>query len=69
MLFSSYQKKRVKELRKNLCLTAKELAERIKCDCVEIMQVDELRLKEVPEPLKSKLIPILRGDDYDKIPW
>lgn len=43
--------------------------DRVKCDTVEIMKVDNLRLKEVPEPLKSRITPILRGDDYDKIPW
>lgn len=69
MFFNSYQKKTVKELRKNLCFTAKELADRVKCDPVDIMKVDELRLKEVPEPLRSKITPVLRGDDYDKIPW
>ncbi|MHB1167556.1 MAG: transcriptional regulator [Carboxydocellales bacterium] len=68
-MFSSYQKKTVKELRKNLGMTVKELAERIKCDNIEVMKIDELCLKEVPEPMKAKLTPVLRGDIYDKIPW
>ncbi|MFZ3172913.1 MAG: hypothetical protein WA118_13165 [Carboxydocellales bacterium] len=68
-MFSSYQKKTVKELRKNLGMTVKELAEWIKCDNIEVMKIDELRLKEVPEPMKSKLTPVLRGDIYDKMPW
>ncbi len=28
-----------------------------------------LKLKEVPETLKEKITPILRGDAVDKIPW
>ncbi|MDQ7096958.1 transcriptional regulator [Desulfosporosinus sp. PR] len=62
-------KKTVQELRKNQCLTAKELAQQLKLDTIEILKIDDLKLKDVPEPLKSKLIPILRGDYMDKIPW
>jgi len=50
------KQKTVKELRKNQGMTARELAQRLK-------------LKEVPEPLRSRITPILRGDDVDKIPW
>lgn len=61
-------KKTIKELRKNQSLTAKELSEKIKID-TEILNIDNFKLKDVPEPLKSKLLPILRGDYMDKIPW
>lgn len=62
-------KKTVKELRKNQGLTARELADKLKLPQVEILRVDEWRLKDVPEPLKSKLLPVLKGDYTDKIPW
>ncbi len=70
MFFQSpIMKKTVKELRKNQGLTAKELAARLKVDNVEILNIDELKLKDVPEPLKSKLLPVLKGNYTDKIPW
>ena len=62
-------KKTVKELRKNRGLTARELAAKIRVNPARINRIDHLKLKEVPEPLKSKITPILRGDDIDKIPW
>jgi transcriptional regulator with XRE-family HTH domain len=61
--------KKVKELRKNQGYTVKELAGRLRVETLELKQVDELKLKEVPEPLRSKLTPVLRGDDADKMPW
>lgn len=61
--------KTVKELRKNRGLTAHELAERLKLNTAAILRIDDMKLKEVPEPMKSKITPILRGDDVDKIPW
>ncbi len=60
---------RVKNLRKNKGLTVAELAGRLKIDSIEIKRVDQLRLKDVPEPLRSKLVPFFRGDVYNKIPW
>lgn len=70
MLFGfGIQNKKVKDLRKNQGLTAKELASMLKVDTVDILKIDDLKLKEVPEPLKSQLIPVLRGDYMDKIPW
>jgi hypothetical protein len=62
-------KKEIKELRKNQCLTARELADKLKIDTIDILKIDNLKLKDVPEPLRSKLLPILRGDYLDKIPW
>ncbi|HOQ10235.1 MAG TPA: helix-turn-helix transcriptional regulator [Syntrophomonadaceae bacterium] len=70
MFFQSrIMKKTVKELRKNQGYTAKELAEKLKLNTSTILKVDDFPLKDVPEPLKSKLLPILRGDYTDKIPW
>ncbi|MEG6617366.1 transcriptional regulator [Peptococcaceae bacterium 1198_IL3148] len=63
------ENKLVKELRKNQGFTAKELAMKVKVDTVEILNVDEMKLKDVPEPLKSKISPILKGEYMDKIPW
>jgi hypothetical protein len=59
----------VKNLRKDKGFTVAELADRLKIDSIEIKRVDQLKLKDVPEPLKSKLVPLFRGDDYNKIPW
>ncbi|MBM7867616.1 transcriptional regulator [Heliobacterium gestii] len=61
--------KTVRELRKNRGLTAKELAQRLKLDTIDILQIEDIRLKDVPEPLQSKITPILRGDDMDKMKW
>jgi hypothetical protein len=61
--------KTVKELRKNQNLTARELVTALKLDTIDILNIDNLKLKDVPEPLKSKLLPILSGDYMDKIPW
>lgn len=61
--------KTVKELRKNQGLTARELAQRLRLNTAAIARVDNMKLKEVPEPLRSKITPVLRGDDIDKIPW
>ena len=69
MFFNSYRRETVKELRKNQGLTAKELAFRLKLDTSRILKVDDLKLKDVPEPLQSLITPVLRGDDTDKMPW
>lgn len=67
--FNSFQRKTVKELRKNQGLTAKELALKLKLDTSKILTIDDKRLKDVPEPLKSLITPVLRGDHTDKMPW
>lgn len=70
MLFNlGLKNKTVKELRKNQGMTARELAQYLKLDTAVILRIDDRKLKEVPEPLRSKITPILRGDDIDKIPW
>lgn len=61
--------KTIKELRKNQNLTAKELADKLKLDTVDILNIDNQKLKDISEPLKTKLLPILRGDYMDRIPW
>ena len=61
--------KTIKELRKNQGYTAQELAMKLKVDSISILKIDHLKLKEVPEPIKSKLLPVLRGDYMNKIPW
>ncbi|AOT68684.1 helix-turn-helix domain-containing protein [Geosporobacter ferrireducens] len=70
MLFNfGIRNKTIKELRKKRGYTAQELSDRMKISKSLILRVDDMKLKDVPEPLKSKLTPILRGDDTDKIPW
>ncbi|EHL04213.1 hypothetical protein HMPREF0322_05133 [Desulfitobacterium hafniense DP7] len=61
-------KKTVKELRKNQYLTAKDLADKLHIDTIDVLNMDDKRLKDIEEPLKSELIPILRGDYMDRLP-
>ncbi|WP_129598629.1 transcriptional regulator [Anaerophilus nitritogenes] len=61
--------KTIKELRKNQGYTAKELAFKLKIDTLDILKIDNFKLKEIPEDMKSKVLPILRGDYMDNIPW
>lgn len=58
----------IKELRKDQHYTAKELALKLKMENNEFNAIDGLKLKEIKEPLRSKLLPILRGDYMDKLP-
>lgn len=70
MFFSfGIRNKTVKELRKKRGYTVNEMAEKLKIKPSLILRVDDYKLKNVPEPLYSKLVPFLRGDDIDKIPW
>lgn len=69
MFFWSIKKKTVKELRKNKSLTARELAQKLKLDTAEILTIDNMRLRDVPEPLQSLVSPLLTEDESDKIPW
>ncbi|MBP1934780.1 hypothetical protein [Ammoniphilus resinae] len=61
--------KTIKELRKDCYYTAKELAVKIKVDDQEIFKIDNMKLKEIPLPIKTKLLPILRNDYMNNIPW
>ena len=60
--------KTVQELRKNQGYTAKELAQRVKVEVNDILLADKLKLKDVAEPLRTKITPFLNGDQLDKIP-
>lgn len=64
-----FNNKTVKQLRMERSYTAKELADKLRVGSSLILRVDDLKLKNVPEPLRSKLIPILRGDEDNKVPW
>ncbi|KUO58009.1 MAG: hypothetical protein APF84_18460 [Gracilibacter sp. BRH_c7a] len=61
-MFSSFgfKNKTVKELRKNKGFTAKELALQINVSESLILRVDDRKLKHVPDPLQSKLVPVLK---------
>jgi hypothetical protein len=61
--------KTVKELRKNRGYTVNEMAATLKMNPSLIQRVDDIKLKDIPDPLRSKLLPFLRGDDIDKAPW
>ncbi len=62
-------KKTIRELRRNQGFTARELAAMVKVDTVVILNVDDKKLKDIPEPLRSKITPYLDGSHTDKIPW
>ena len=64
-----FNNKTVKQLRMDRGYTAKELADRLNIGTSLILKVDGYKVKNIPEPLKSKLLPILRGDDDNKVPW
>jgi len=53
--------KTVKQLRKDKGYTVKELAELLKVNSGLIQQVDDRKMKEVPEPLKSRIMDVLRN--------
>ncbi len=55
-----YQNKTVKILRKNKGLTAKDLAIKLKVDTVEVLKIDEMKIKDIPEPIKSMILPIIK---------
>ena len=61
--------KTVKELRKNQGLTARELAQLLKVDPIDILRIEEVKVRDLPEHFKNKILPLLRGDHMDKIPW
>ena len=61
--------KTVKELRKNQNHTAKELADKLKLDTMDLLKIDNQRLRDISEPMRSKLTPILRVDYMDNMTW
>jgi transcriptional regulator with XRE-family HTH domain len=58
--------KRVKDLRKEQGFTARELAQKAKVDTIDIMKIDELRLKDVPPSLKKKIESYVTGEYTNK---
>lgn len=67
--FKTFGSTTVKELRKNQGLTADELALKCRVDTRLIKKIDSMQFKRVPEPLKSKIEPVLRGEGLNKLPW
>ncbi len=61
MFLKPFGNKTVKELRKKQGLTARELAINIKISESLVRKTDNLQFKNVPEPLKSRMEPMLRG--------
>lgn len=49
-------------------MTARELAQQLKVDPIDILKIEDKKVKDLSEPLKTKILPILRGDYMDKIP-
>jgi transcriptional regulator with XRE-family HTH domain len=60
LFFWAIGNKTVKELRRKKGLTAHELAMRSRLETVDILKIDDTKLKNVPEPLKTKIAPILK---------
>ena len=56
-----FKNKTVKELRKKQGFTAKDLAIHLKVNTTLINKIDYKKIKDIPDPLKSKLIPVLKG--------
>lgn len=54
-----FYRKTVRELRRKQGFTARELAAIVKVDTIVILNVDDQRFKDIPEPLRSKLKPYL----------
>jgi len=52
--------KTVKQLRKAKSYTVRELSELLKVNSSLIQQADNYKIKDVPEPLKSKIIDALK---------
>lgn len=61
MFFKTFGSKTVKELRKNQGMTVVELARESNLSSSMLKKVDHFELKKVPEPIKSRIEPILRG--------
>lgn len=66
---SGFNNKTVKQLRMERSYTAKQLADKLRIGTSLILRVDDHKLKDVPEPLKSRLLPVLKGEEDSKVPW
>lgn len=69
MFFRTFTQKTVKELRKDQGLTAQELATIVKVKTSLIQKIDNLPLQTVPDPLRSRIKPVLKGKIARKNPW
>lgn len=69
MFFKRFRQKTIKELRKNQSLTATELAFIAKVNTSLIVKIDDRPLKSIPEPLRSRIEPVLKGKRVKKNPW
>lgn len=61
MLFWNFNSKTVRELRMKQGLTVQQLALMVKISSSVIKKVDHFQIKNVPEPVKSRITPALRG--------
>ncbi len=61
MFFITFGSKTVKELRKKKGFTVSELARETRLSSSLVKKIDHFELKKVPEPLKSRIEPVLRG--------
>lgn len=61
MLFWNFNSKTVKELRMKQGLTIQQLALMVKISSSVIKKVDHFQIKNVPEPVKSRITSVLRG--------
>lgn len=68
MLPWSFKQKTVKTLRRSQGLTARELASMAKLDTIKVLHVDDMRLKDVPQPLQARIKPFLDGPGRKHIP-
>ena len=66
---SGFTNKTVKQLRMERSYTAKQLADKLRISTSLILHVDDHKLKDVPEPLKTRLLPVLKGEEDSKVPW
>jgi transcriptional regulator with XRE-family HTH domain len=57
----------IKELRKDQSYTAQQLAVKSGVDKTEILNIDQLKLRDIGQPTRSMILPILRGDSMDRI--
>jgi transcriptional regulator with XRE-family HTH domain len=57
--------KLIKDLRKDMGLTVQQLAGQSGVDKLELLKIDHLKLRELRQPIRSQLMPTLRGDHLD----
>jgi transcriptional regulator with XRE-family HTH domain len=55
----------IKDLRKDMGFTVQQLADQSGVDKLELLRIDNLKLRELQQPVRSQLMPSLRGDHLD----